>query len=129
MEGLGLILSIAATVCAVVGLVVYYVMAWYKKHHNSPENIDPPKPQEAPEPAAPAPPQPIAPSVKIVSEYLGNSNTKEIHDLRNIKPTCQIDRMNKENKVLFKNIEEAKKAMESMGYNGCRWCLNQYNTD
>ena len=60
--------------------------------------------------------------------YLGNSNTKEIHDLKNINGACQISRMKSQNKVFFKSIKDIKKAMHKKGYNGCKWCLSKYNT-
>ncbi len=93
-----------------------------------PHDVAAPPPESEPPPVHQ--PQEATPtSTAPVPAYLGNSNTMEIHDLGNIQPSCQIDRMNEENKVFFDNIEEAVEAMESKGYNGCRWCLSQYHTD
>jgi hypothetical protein len=129
MDG-GLILVIAVSIIATVIVAVYYIWSWWLKKKsasppNPPEKIEPPEPPEE----QPTPPPPEAPPVRKIPEYLGNSNTMEIHDLRNLKPACQIERMNYENKIFFDNFEEAKEAMESKGYNGCRWCLSQYHTD
>ena len=142
-----LIFVIIASIAVTAAVLVPNIIQWFKKSPlTTPENINPPEPleehhvptpppdpqpQEVAEPTAPAPAlqPPVAPSVKKVPEYLGNSNTQEIHDLSKIKPACQINRINEENKVFFDNIEEAKKAMESKGYDGCRWCLSQYHTD
>jgi len=141
-----LIFVIIASIAVTAAVLVPNIIQWSKKSPpppKPPENLDPleppeeqpapppppaPQPQEIAKPTAPAPPPPVAPAVKKVPEYLGNSNTMEVHDLSNIKPACQIDRMNEENKVFFDNAE-AKKAMESKGYDGCRWCLSQYHTD
>lgn len=60
--------------------------------------------------------------------YLGNSKTKEIHDLKNTNRACQLIRMKSDNKVFFKSMKEARKAIRSRGYNGCRWCFGRYNT-
>lgn len=120
-----LIIVIIISVGVTLAVLWPHIMVWLEKSP-PPPNIDPPEPPD--EQHAPTSP-PVAPSVKKDPEYLGNSNTKEIHDLSNIKPACHIDLINEENKVFFDNIEEAKKAMESKGYDGCRWCLSQYHTD
>ncbi len=56
---------------------------------------------------------------ELTKRYLGNSNTKEVHDLRNQQTQCQIDEIKDEHKVWFKTPEAAKKA----GYDPCYWCL------
>lgn len=68
------------------------------------------------------------PLVAEPPRYLGNSNTKEIHDLNNQTNACQISKMKSSNKVFFKSIREVKKAIKEKGYNGCRWCLTKYNS-
>lgn len=92
----------------------------------APKPVPSPAPKPAPTPA-PEPP-PVEPPVKS-PEYLGNSNTLEIHDLSNLQPACQIDRMTEAHKVFFEDIEEVKRAIDIEGYNGCRWCLSQFHTD
>ncbi|MBU2590729.1 MAG: hypothetical protein KKC21_01745 [Nitrospinae bacterium] len=62
-------------------------------------------------------------------EYVGNVKTKEIHHLMNSLYACQIWQMKEDDKVLFYTLEEAKKALEEDGYNGCRHCLSEYHKD
>jgi hypothetical protein len=55
--------------------------------------------------------------------YLGNSKTKEIHDLRKTTKACKIDKIKDGNKVFFESIEEAEKAINQLGYRGCKRCF------
>ena len=56
----------------------------------------------------------------IVQYYVGNVDTKELHT-----PNCQwVAQMSESNKVYFSTIGEA----TSQGYNGCYYCLRQYDT-
>ncbi len=55
--------------------------------------------------------------------YLGNSRTREIHDLSNTKKSCKIDKIKDDNKIFFGSIEEIEKARNELGYKGCKWCL------
>jgi len=61
------------------------------------------------------------------TRWLGNKNRghMEIHDLKNVKGACNVDRMNDENKVYFKSVREA---LEK-GFNGCYYCLPKYHTE
>ena len=52
--------------------------------------------------------------------YIGNSRTKELH----LKDCEWVDLMANHNKVSFSSIEEAIR----QGYNGCYYCLNDYDT-
>ena len=53
--------------------------------------------------------------------YLGNRHTGELH-----YPTCEwAKKISPRNVVPFENVELAIRR----GYNGCRFCLNEYNTD
>ncbi len=60
--------------------------------------------------------------------YLGNTNTKEIHDLNNVKLECKTEYIKKEHIVYFKTLEEAENAMKTQGFNGCYWCMRKYHT-
>ena len=51
--------------------------------------------------------------------YLGNSNTKEVHDLENEQTQCQIGEIKDQHKVWFETL----KAAEDAGYDRCHWCL------
>lgn len=92
----------------------------------APVSVPEPAPEPVPTPVTESPP--VEPPVKE-PEYLGNANTLEIHDLSNLQPACQIDRMKEENKVFFNDLDEVKNAIDNGGYNGCRWCLTRYHTD
>ena len=61
--------------------------------------------------------------------YLANSNTKEIHDLDNIKENCQIDEIEEDHKIELDSIEEVERYIRELGYNGCKWYLERYHTD
>lgn len=53
--------------------------------------------------------------------YLGNKNNKEVHDLDNEKPSCQIKEIKDTNKVYFTpdTLEQSYKE----GYDNCAWCI------
>jgi hypothetical protein len=61
--------------------------------------------------------------------YLGNSNTLEIHDLDNTQTNCQIDEILPEHRIPLETISDVLEYIENRGYNGCRWCLEEYHTD
>lgn len=52
-------------------------------------------------------------------QYLGNSNTEEVHDLDNEQTNCQIDEIKEEHIVCFGTLSAAHEA----GYDNCHWCL------
>lgn len=54
-----------------------------------------------------------------MARYLGNSNTKEVHDLFNPKGNCQTDEISKNHRVSFDSLDSAHKA----GYDNCYWCI------
>lgn len=56
-------------------------------------------------------------------KFVINNNTSEIHKLSNLKTNCHVDLMT--NKTYVKKSEELLKN----GYNGCRWCYDEANTD
>lgn len=52
--------------------------------------------------------------------YLGNTNTKEVHDLDNEKTSCQIDEIiSAGHDKPFNTLSTAHNA----GYDNCQWCL------
>lgn len=55
-------------------------------------------------------------------KYLGNTHTKEVHDLNNEQTTCHIGDMKSEHRKYFDpdTISQA----HSEGYNDCGHCLD-----
>jgi putative aminopeptidase FrvX len=53
-------------------------------------------------------------------KYLGNTNTKEVHDLDNEQPQCQINEIiSHRHDVYFDNHEDAK----AQGFDNGHFCL------
>ena len=61
--------------------------------------------------------------------YLANSNTLEIHDLDNTQIICQIEEILPEHGIPLETLSDVLEYIENRGYNGCRWCLEEYHTD
>ena len=55
------------------------------------------------------------------TRYLGNSNSRELHDLNNQKPACQIDEIRVDHRINFKTQKEA----VAMGYDFCAYCFGK----
>lgn len=55
------------------------------------------------------------------TRYLGNSATRELHDLNNEKTGCRIDKMRFDHMVNFKTIKMA----EGAGYDFCAYCFGK----
>ena len=54
--------------------------------------------------------------------YLGNRDTREVHDLRNERPNCQIDEILRAgNAVAF--IPDTQAQARGEGYDNCHYCL------
>lgn len=56
-----------------------------------------------------------------MASYLGNSNTKEVHNLDNEKDGCNIARIKPEHRVRFGSLADAKQH----GYDNCSHCIGQ----
>lgn len=54
-----------------------------------------------------------------MAKYLGNSNTKEVHNLDNEKASCQIAKIKTEHRVSFTTLAAAHAA----GYDNCAHCI------
>lgn len=54
-------------------------------------------------------------------QHLGNKNTKEVHDLNNKKPNCQINEIKREHRIYFNpdTLDQAHR----QGYDNCAWCI------
>lgn len=57
--------------------------------------------------------------------YIVNLHTWEIHDLKNPHVNCKIDMMSDKKMITKKQLH----LYLEDGYNGCRWCLKQYNKE
>jgi hypothetical protein len=55
------------------------------------------------------------------TQFLGNSRDREVHDLKNAKKTCQIDKIAADRRVYFKTAADAVKA----GYDYCAYCFGK----
>jgi hypothetical protein len=55
------------------------------------------------------------------TRFLGNSGTRELHDLENEKPKCELAKMRPDHRVYFSSTEEAEKA----GYDYCAYCFSK----
>ena len=57
--------------------------------------------------------------------YLVNYNSLEIHKVDNLKTNCQTQAMSNKGKVYSRKA----KSLLREGYNGCRWCYPEADTD
>ncbi len=55
------------------------------------------------------------------TRYLGNSGTRELHDLNNQKPACKIDEIRVDHRINFKTQKEAL----ALGYDYCAYCFGK----
>jgi len=60
--------------------------------------------------------------------YVCNSNTHEIHDTKNLQPACNFEMILEEHKIKLGSLTEVEEAIKNQGYDGCRWCMSQYDT-
>ena len=67
----------------------------------------------------------LTPSVsgpgQIVTRYLGNSNSRELHDLDNETSACQINEIRFDNRFYFGSPEQA----IGLGYDYCAFCFSR----
>lgn len=64
---------------------------------------------------------PRAPAAAPPARFLGNVNQRELHDLENLTPQCQVDEIRADRRFLFATIEEAVAA----GYDFCAYCFGR----
>jgi hypothetical protein len=62
-------------------------------------------------------------------KYLGNTNSKEIHEFNKMIDGCKLDAMREEYKFWLETEYDVKDFCKNKGYNGCIWCLTKYHTD
>jgi len=55
------------------------------------------------------------------TQFLGNSNTREVHDLSNEKVRCQLSKMKPDHRVYFSSVKQAQQA----DYDYCAYCFSR----
>src|SRR5690606_976909 len=55
----------------------------------------------------------------LVVRYLGNTNTKEVHDTQNEQSNCQLSEIKPEHRRWFASLKEA----VNEGFDRCHWCI------
>jgi len=55
------------------------------------------------------------------TQFLGNSNTREVHDLSNEKARCQLAKMKPDHRVYFSTVKQAQQA----DYDYCAYCFSR----
>jgi hypothetical protein len=51
--------------------------------------------------------------------FLGNRNSREVHDLMTLTRACNVDKMKPENRIFYATLPEA----NADGFDNCRYCL------
>lgn len=67
--------------------------------------------------AEPTPPTPSLPP--WAKRYLGNTNSREIHDVTNLQPDCQEPEIRPDHRYYFSRVADAL----AMGYDCCAYCF------
>jgi hypothetical protein len=60
------------------------------------------------------------PLIIKIKQYLGNTNTLEVHDTYNERLNCQLDEIATEHRRWYDTLAEAK---TDRPYDNCHWCL------
>ena len=60
-------------------------------------------------------------SCQLRTRLLGNAGSRELHDLDNEKPGCQIGEIRPDHRFFFQNEEQARK----LGYDFCAYCFGK----
>jgi hypothetical protein len=55
------------------------------------------------------------------TRYLGNSHTREVHDLDHLNPACQVDEILFDRRLYFATAEQA----VALGYDHCAYCFGR----
>ena len=61
----------------------------------------------------------------FISFYLGNTNTMEAHDLRNLKRKCQVDEIIAHKHEVYFKPGESLRAINKQGFDNCHWCIGR----
>ena len=55
-----------------------------------------------------------------LKQYLGNTNTLEVHDTYNERVSCHLDAIKTDHRRWYDTLAEAKR---DYSYDNCHWCL------
>jgi hypothetical protein len=55
------------------------------------------------------------------TRYLGNSGERELHDVQNEKPRCQLSAIRPDHRIFFQSTQQAEQA----GYDYCAYCFGK----
>ena len=58
---------------------------------------------------------------QVVTRYLGNSNSQELHDLESETGACQLNEIRFDRRIYFASVEQA----TSLGYDPCAYCFGR----
>ncbi len=56
---------------------------------------------------------------QVATQFLGNSHTREFHDMENLSGACQIDEIRTDRRIFFAHREQA----AGVGYDPCAFCM------
>ncbi len=59
-----------------------------------------------------------------MTNYLGDNNKRQVHDLHNLKDGCQMDEIKRVHKRSF--IPDSFTQANSEGYTSCTWCIENF---
>lgn len=62
-------------------------------------------------------------------KYVVNHRSKEIHDLTKEQKNCKLDLMAEDNKQYITKKKRDKLFNAEEPYNGCKWCLTEFNKE
>lgn len=63
----------------------------------------------------------ISSGSQFVTQYLGNSNSREVHNLENQQGSCQIAEISFDRVIYFASLEQA----QALGYDACAFCFGR----
>lgn len=70
----------------------------------------------------------IKPTPVETGRFVVNTSSKEIHDTRNVTPACNVGSIREEHKKYLDTIEDVKRVITEQGYDGCHYCMPDYDT-
>lgn len=59
-----------------------------------------------------------------MTKYLGDNNKRQVHDLLNLKDSCQIGEIKRVHKRYF--VPDSYAQANSEGYTSCAWCIENF---